>query len=155
MKKSLYNPNKPPLKVSWIYLHPFLFSNFLLTDFLNKWKLWCYCDPSVLKQMTWNQAKVAHFDPYYYQLLPFQPTSKNNTIHCDFRSVPELGQGPQRNAEPDRVAVLRHGYPDPRLRRPGLPGVPHLRGRDGLQDLPGLCPGPGKQEGAAGTLTTL
>ena len=68
MKKSLYNPNKPPLKVSWIYLHPFLFSNFLVTDFLQKWKLWCCCDPSVLKQMNWNQASMAHFGQYYYQL---------------------------------------------------------------------------------------
>ena len=34
----------------------FLFSNFWVTDFLQKRKLWCRCDPSVLKKMTWNKA---------------------------------------------------------------------------------------------------
>ena len=77
----------------------FLFSNFWVTDFLQKRKLWCCCDPSVLKQMTWNQAKMAHFGPYYYQLRSQNKLFLIEVPYCSMNCITSSRHEQCRNFE--------------------------------------------------------
>ena len=66
------------------------------------------------------------------------------------RPLLEPGPGPQRDAEPVRAGGLRLGHVDPAVPRARVPNVPHVRQRNGLQNVPGLGTGAGEPFRAPG-----